>query len=134
MAPHASEARQLLERLKTNPGIVVILRSRELVVGTLGEMDPVDDRIMQMMQLEGGECLLGYNTNSGLGSARRSERTILESSFFYCFISSTNINECPYSLIHCLCFCVLCDVPKTLCRRRSAFARLQDEHRMLNRH
>ena len=88
MAPHASEARQLLERLKTNPGIVVILRSRELVVGTLGEMDPVDDRIMQMMQLEGGECLLGYNTNSGLGSARRSERTILESSFFYCFISS----------------------------------------------
>ena len=67
MAPHTSEARWLLEQLKTNPGIVAILRSRELVVGTLGEMDPVDDRIMQMMQLEGGECLLGYNTNRGLG-------------------------------------------------------------------
>ena len=71
--PHASEVRQLLERLKTNPGIVAILRSRELVVGTLGEIDPVDDRIMQMMQLEGGENLLGYNTNCGLGSTRRSE-------------------------------------------------------------
>ena len=84
-APHASEARRLLERLKTSPGIVVILRSRELVVGTLGEMDPVDDRIMQMMQLEGGECLLGYNTNRGLRSTRRSERMILESSFFLLF-------------------------------------------------
>ncbi len=58
----------MLERLKTNPGIVAIMRSRELVIGTLGEMDPVDDRITQMMQLEGGECLLGYNTNRGLGS------------------------------------------------------------------
>jgi len=82
MAPHASEARQLLERLKTNPGIVAILGSRELVVRTLGEVDPVDDRIMQMMQLEGGECLLGYNTNCGSGSTGRSEQTILESSFF----------------------------------------------------
>jgi hypothetical protein len=67
-APHASKARRMLERLKTNPGIVAIMRSRELVIGTLGEMDPVDDRITQMMQLEGGECLLGYNTNRGLGS------------------------------------------------------------------
>jgi len=75
----------MLEQLKTNPGIVAILRSRELVVRTLGEMDPVDDRITQMMQLEGGECLLGYNTNRGLGSTRRSERTILESSFFLLF-------------------------------------------------
>jgi hypothetical protein len=64
--PHAFEARRLLERLSTDPGIVAILRSRELVVGTLGEMDPVDDRIMQKMQQEGGGCLLGYNTNRGL--------------------------------------------------------------------
>jgi len=87
-APHASETRQLLEQLKTNPGIVMILRSRELIVGTLGEMDLVDDRIMQMMQLEGGECLLGYNTNRGLRSTRRSERMILESSFFLFNIES----------------------------------------------
>jgi hypothetical protein len=64
--PHAFEARRLLERLATDPGIVAILRSRELVVGTLGEMDPVDDRIMQKMQQGGGGCLLGYNTNHGL--------------------------------------------------------------------
>ena len=74
--PHASEARRLLEQLKTNPGIVAILRSRELVVGTLGEMDPVDNRFMQRMQLESGECLLGYNMNCGLRSIRSSERTI----------------------------------------------------------
>jgi hypothetical protein len=64
--PHAFEARRLLERLATDPGIVSILKSRELVVGTLGEMDPIDDRIMQKMQAEGGGCLLGYNTNRGL--------------------------------------------------------------------
>jgi hypothetical protein len=29
-------------------------------------MDPDDDRIMQRMQIEGEECLLGYNTNRGL--------------------------------------------------------------------
>jgi hypothetical protein len=29
-------------------------------------MDTDDDRIMQRMQIEGGECLLGYNTNREL--------------------------------------------------------------------
>ena len=62
--PHAFEARRLLERLATDPGIVSILASRELVVGTLGEMDPIDDRLIQQKQREGG-CLLGYNTNHG---------------------------------------------------------------------
>ena len=81
--PHASEARRLLEQLKTNPGIVAILRSRELVVGTLGEMDPVDNRIMQMMQLEGEECLLGYNTSHGLRSTQSSEWMILLSHGFF---------------------------------------------------
>merc|ERR1711933_480551 len=33
--------------------------------GTLGEMDPIDDRIMQKTESNGG-CLLGYNTNRGL--------------------------------------------------------------------
>ena len=63
--PHAFEARRLLERLATDPGIVAILQSRELVVGTLGEMDPIDDRLMQKKQQEGA-CLLGYNTNHGM--------------------------------------------------------------------
>ncbi|KAL3817776.1 hypothetical protein ACHAXA_002420 [Cyclostephanos tholiformis] len=64
--PHAFEARRLLEKLATDPGMVTILKSRELVVGTLGEMDPIDDRIMQRVQSGGGGCLLGYNTNRGL--------------------------------------------------------------------
>lgn len=63
--PHAFEARRLLERLATDPGIVTILKSRELVVGTLGEMDPIDDRIAQQMEHEGGQ-VLGYNTNYGM--------------------------------------------------------------------
>jgi hypothetical protein len=37
--PHAFEARRLLEKLATDPGIVTILTSRELVVGTLGEFN-----------------------------------------------------------------------------------------------
>ena len=63
--PHAFQARKLLEQLATDPGMVAILKSRELVVGTLGEMDPIDDRLMQKKQQEGA-CLLGYNTNHGL--------------------------------------------------------------------
>jgi len=63
--PHAWEARALLERLATDPGIVAVLTSRELVVGTLGEIDPIDDRLMQAKEREGGR-LLGYNTNRGL--------------------------------------------------------------------
>jgi hypothetical protein len=62
--PHAFEAMLLLEKLATDPGIVAIMKERELVVGTLGEMDPVDDRLMQTKQQEGA-CLLGYNTNGG---------------------------------------------------------------------
>lgn len=65
--PHAFAARQLLEKMATDPGIVAIMNERELVVGTLGEMDPIDDRIMLKKQQDsgGGACLLGYNTNAG---------------------------------------------------------------------
>lgn len=63
--PHAFRAMKLLEKLSTDPGIVAIMKERELVVGTLGEMDPIDDRIMQKTESHGG-CLLGYNTNRGL--------------------------------------------------------------------
>lgn len=63
--PHAFAAMQLLEKLATDPGIVAVMKERELIVGTLGEMDPVDDRLMQKKQQQGG-CLLGYNTNGGM--------------------------------------------------------------------
>ena len=41
------------------------MKERELFVNTLGEMDPIDDRLMQNKQTQGA-CLLGYNTNRGL--------------------------------------------------------------------
>lgn len=63
-APHAFAAMQLLERLSMDPGVVHVMKERELVVGTLGEMDPIDDRVMQKKQSQGA-CLLGYNTNGG---------------------------------------------------------------------
>jgi hypothetical protein len=62
--PHEFEARKLLIKLATDPGIVAIMKDRELLVGTLGEMDPIDDRLMQQKQQQ-GVCLLGYNTNGG---------------------------------------------------------------------
>mmetsp|Transcript_27770 Transcript_27770/g.50450 ORF Transcript_27770/g.50450 Transcript_27770/m.50450 type:complete len:416 (-) Transcript_27770:1162-2409(-) len=62
--PHEFQAMQLLEQLATDPGIVAVLVERELVVGTLGEMDPIDDRLMKKKQQQGA-CLLGYNTNGG---------------------------------------------------------------------
>jgi hypothetical protein len=43
---------------------VAIFQLRELVVGMLGKMDPIDDHLMQKEQQEGA-CLLGYYTNHG---------------------------------------------------------------------
>lgn len=64
--PHDFAARALLERLATDPGVVAVLKTRQLVVGTLGEMDPIDDRVMQQQQQQQpGSCLLGYNSNAG---------------------------------------------------------------------
>jgi len=63
--PHAFQARAFLEKMACDPGIKAIMVERELVVNTLGEMDPVDDRVMQKTEAQGG-CLLGYNTNHGL--------------------------------------------------------------------
>lgn len=62
--PHDFAARALLERLAEDPGIVAVLKTRQLIVGTLGEMDPIDDRLMHQKQQDGA-CLLGYNTNAG---------------------------------------------------------------------
>jgi hypothetical protein len=63
--PHAFRAMELLEQMATDPGVVAIMHERELVVGTLGEMDPIDDRLMQKKQQQ-GVCVLGYNTNGGM--------------------------------------------------------------------
>ncbi|KAJ1634699.1 WLM domain-containing protein [Pavlovales sp. CCMP2436] len=90
--PHQFAARELLDKMATDPGVVVCVsqrrglreepspkpnhnpnlkpspqmqRARELVVGTLGEMDPIDDRLKLSLQQQGGD-LLGYNTNHGM--------------------------------------------------------------------
>ena len=64
--PHAFEALQLLEKLSTDPGVVKVMEERELVVGTLSELDPIDDRIAQKKKAQNPHsCLLGYNTNAG---------------------------------------------------------------------
>lgn len=62
--PHAFEARKLLLKLSTDPAVVAILKQREWVVGVLGEMDPLDDRLAHKTHQQ-GKCLLGYNTNQG---------------------------------------------------------------------
>jgi hypothetical protein len=63
--PHAFEARRLLLKLATDPAVVHIMAQREYRVGTLAEMDPIDDHLAEKME-GGGSRLLGYNTNAGM--------------------------------------------------------------------
>mmetsp|Transcript_3008 Transcript_3008/g.8959 ORF Transcript_3008/g.8959 Transcript_3008/m.8959 type:complete len:385 (-) Transcript_3008:388-1542(-) len=63
--PHAFEARRLLLKLATDPAVVHIMAQRKYRVGTLAEMDPIDDRLAEKME-GGGSRLLGYNTNAGM--------------------------------------------------------------------
>jgi len=46
-------------------GISSILAARKWVVGSLSEMDPIDDRLKEKMEGSGHTRLLGYNTNAG---------------------------------------------------------------------
>jgi hypothetical protein len=96
--PHAFEARRLLERLATDPGIVTILTSRELVVGTLGEMDPIDDRIAQRMEHEGGR-VLGYNTNYGMRIDIKLRTDDLSTFRPYKELASTIIHELSHNWV-----------------------------------
>lgn len=96
--PHAFEARRLLERLATDPGIVTILTSRELLVGTLGEMDPIDDRIAQQMEHEGGR-VLGYNTNYGMRVDIKLRTDDLSTFRPYKELASTLIHELSHNWV-----------------------------------
>lgn len=96
--PHAFQARSLLEQLATDPGISTILTSRELVVGTLGEMDPIDDRLMQKKQMEGA-CLLGYNTNHGMRIDIKLRTDDLASFRPYNELASTLIHELSHNWV-----------------------------------
>merc|ERR1711937_545374 len=96
--PHAFKAMELLEKLATDPGVVAIMKGRELVVGTLGEMDPIDDRIMQKTESNGG-CLLGYNTNRGLRIEIKLRTNDLSSFRPYPELVSTLIHELSHNWV-----------------------------------
>ena len=98
--PHAFAAMQLLEKLTQDPGIVAIMKERELVVGTLGEMDPIDDRLMLKKQQEQkGSCLLGYNTNGGARIDIKLRSDDLQSFRNYPDLVSTLIHELSHNWI-----------------------------------
>lgn len=99
--PHAFQAMQLLEKLATDPGIVAIMKERELVVGTLGEMDPIDDRIMKKTEQggRGGACLLGYNTNHGLRIDIKLRTDDLSGFRNYPELASTLIHELSHNWV-----------------------------------
>mmetsp|Transcript_35071 Transcript_35071/g.51507 ORF Transcript_35071/g.51507 Transcript_35071/m.51507 type:complete len:386 (-) Transcript_35071:19-1176(-) len=96
--PHAFKAMQLLEKLATDPGVVAIMVERELVVGTLGEMDPIDDRLMHEKQQEGG-CLLGYNTNAGARIDLKLRTDDLNGFLPYADLASTLIHELSHNWV-----------------------------------
>lgn len=96
--PHAFAAMQLLEKLATDPGVVAVLVERELVVGTLGEMDPIDDRLKQKLDAK-GSCLLGYNTNHGLRIDVKLRPDSLEGFLPYPQIVSTLIHELSHNWV-----------------------------------
>jgi hypothetical protein len=96
--PHDYRALEFLERLSTDPGIVAIMVERELVVNTLGEMDPVDDRLMEKHKQEGG-CLLGYNTNHGLRIDIKLRPDNLEGFLPYNQLAATLIHELSHNWV-----------------------------------
>lgn len=98
--PHAFAAQQLLEQLATDPGVVAVMQERKLVVNTLGEMDPIDDRLMQKKQAEQhGTCLLGYNTNHGLAIHIRLRTMDLKGFLPYPQLVSTLIHELSHNWV-----------------------------------
>jgi hypothetical protein len=96
--PHAFQAMELLDKLASDPGIVAIMVERELVVGTLGEMDPIDDRLKQKHDAK-GSCLLGYNTNGGARIDVKLRPDSLRGFLPYRDIVSTLIHELSHNWI-----------------------------------
>jgi WLM domain len=96
--PHDFAARNLLRKLATDPGIVAVVRDREIVVGTLGEMDPIDDRLMQQKKRQ-GICLLGYNTNGGTRIDLKLRTDDLKSFRPYHQLSRTLLHELSHNWV-----------------------------------
>jgi hypothetical protein len=106
-APHAFEARRMLEKLATDPGVRAIMTERRLVVNTLGEMDPIDDRLMQKTEAGNSSInsgrpscrLLGYNTNRGLRIDVRLRTRDLKGFLPYPAVVSTLIHELSHNWV-----------------------------------
>lgn len=96
--PHAFKAMEILEKLATDPGVIAIMVERELVVGSLGEMDPIDDRLMKKTAGQGG-CLLGYNTNMGTRIDLKLRTDDLKGFRPYTDIVSTLIHELSHNWV-----------------------------------
>ena len=96
--PHAFEARKVLLKLSSDPGILHILRQREWVVGTLGEMDPVDDRLAEKTHSQ-GKCLLGYNTNHGARIDVRLRTADLAGFMPYPALVETLLHELAHNMV-----------------------------------
>uniref|UniRef100_A0A7S4N9B8 WLM domain-containing protein n=1 Tax=Odontella aurita TaxID=265563 RepID=A0A7S4N9B8_9STRA len=96
--PHAFRARELLEKLSTDPGVVAVMTERELVVNALGEMDPIDDRLMQK-KAEEGMCVLGYNTNRGLRIDIKLRTDDLEGFLPYEDLAATLLHELSHNWV-----------------------------------
>jgi hypothetical protein len=96
--PHAFQAMELLDKLASDPGVVAIMVERELVVGTLGEMDPIDDRLKQKFDAK-GSCLLGYNTNGGARIDVKLRPDSLQGFLPYGEIVSTLIHELSHNWV-----------------------------------
>eukprot|EP00592_Proboscia_alata_P004302 CAMPEP_0194375604 /NCGR_PEP_ID=MMETSP0174-20130528/24148_1 /TAXON_ID=216777 /ORGANISM="Proboscia alata, Strain PI-D3" /LENGTH=419 /DNA_ID=CAMNT_0039155923 /DNA_START=101 /DNA_END=1356 /DNA_ORIENTATION=+ len=96
--PHAFRALQLLEKLATDPGVKAVIIERELVVGTLGEIDPVDDRLLQKKK-EQGACLLGYNTGGGMRIDVKLRSDDLQDFLPYNELASTLIHELSHNWV-----------------------------------
>ena len=94
--PHAFEARKLLLMVATDPAICHIMRQRRWTVGTLAELDPIDDRLAEKME-GGGKRLLGYNTNHGAQIHVRLRTDDLGTFLPYTEIIDTTLHELAHN-------------------------------------
>jgi len=96
--PPAPPSPRACAELASDPGVLHILQQREWVVGTLGEMDPLDDRLAQKTHSQ-GKCLLGYNTNHGARIDVRLRTDDLSGFLPYPSVTETLLHELAHNMV-----------------------------------